>query len=134
MNRRFNLVDFALLLLALAVFGALVLQVVKPSWLRRTVVDEAERRDVEIEVESDSAFLADSMTPGDAQTLSSGERGVELLDVRRKDAKLVARLKVRARIWRGWAQYGESALVPGESFTFLTSRYKFVGTIVHVGP
>lgn len=130
--KRFNLVDFVLLLLVLAVFGALIVQFLKPSWLRRSVVDEAERRDVEIEVESDSLFLADLMTPGDAQMLSSGERGVELLEARRSGAKILARLKVRARIWRGTMQYGESTLVAGETFAFITSQYKLVGTIVHV--
>ncbi|MBI2898605.1 MAG: hypothetical protein HYY17_00300 [Planctomycetes bacterium] len=134
MTRKINLVDLALLLLSLAVAAALVIHVAVPSPLRRAVVDEAERRPVEVEVRSDSTFLAGVMTPGDAQTMAHGTPGIELLEYRLEGGKIVARFRVQARKWRGRLQYGESTLVPGETFEFLADRYKLVGTITHVAP
>lgn len=132
MKSRINLVDFGLLLLALSVFAALVVHVVVPSPLRRAVVDEAERFPVEIVVQSDATFLADRMTPGDAQVLAHGEKGIELLAVEVKDGKIRARFRVRARKWRGFVQYGDSTLVPGAPFDFYADRYQYSGIIVDV--
>lgn len=134
MSRRVNLTDLALLLLSLSVFAALVVHVVVPSPLRRAVVDEAERRPVEVDVQSDSLFLADLMTPGDAQRMAQGAAGIELLEFRAESGKLHARFRVQARKWRGFLQYGEITLLPGERFEFFAERYKLIGTITHVRP
>ncbi len=129
---RVNLVDLALLLLALSVAAALVIHVVVPSPLRRAVLDEADRRPVEIVAQSDAVFLARLMTPGDTQ--GPGQIRIELLDFRIEEGRLQARFRVPARTWRGHLQYGETTLAVGERFEFHSGGYKFVGTIVHVAP
>ena len=129
--RKLNLLDLAAGLIFLALFAAFLVQLFVPNALRQSVLDEATRPTVKVVAESDALSLRDRMHPGDRQLGEHDRVEAELLSFEIL-GKLQAKWKLRAREWRGWLQFGESVLKPGEQLHVTTPGYNFIGTIVEV--
>ena len=131
---RWNALDLAVLLLFLAILGALIIHVTHPSPLRRTLVDEAERSPLLVDISCKDTFLVTHMKEGDVQMLEKGTPGMELVSFSVNEESLVARFRVQARKWRDWWQYGDLEILVGERFEFFSRKYKLIGTITDVHP
>ncbi len=131
---RWNALDLAILLLALSILGALVIHVTHTSPLRRTVLHEAERSPLIVDVSCQDTFLVKHMKEGDTQMLEKETPGIELVSFAENKDGLQVRFRVQARKWRGWWQYGDLEILMGERFEFFTLTYKLIGTITDVHP
>ena len=129
--RKLNLLDLAAGLILLALFAAFLVQLFVPNALRQNVLDEASRPTIKVVAEANALFLRDRMHPGDRQLGEHDRVEAELISFELSE-KLTAVWKLRAREWRGWLQFGESVLKPGEQLHVATPGYHFIGTIVEV--
>lgn len=144
-----NLLDLFILLFIILVVIILVIYIFLPNTLHKIITDEAEWRYFSVEVITDTFYILNLVKEGDMQKDLSGKIFAELVSFEVKkysdlidgkyttskanDSVIFAKFKVLAKVWRnGSPQFSTYALIPGESFEFISSKYKLLGTIYKV--